>query len=49
MRNACDLLAASFIPESDWDYWYDSTPDTDKWFPERYLALPEKHGSVARR
>lgn len=48
MRTACDLLAASFIPESDWDHWYGSTPDTDKWFPERYLALPEKHGECRK-
>jgi len=48
MKTACELRAASFIPESDWGHWRDSTPDTSKSFPDRYLALPREHGECRK-
>lgn len=44
MKTPSDLHAASFIPESDWSNWRESTPDTASPFPERYLALPKEYG-----
>jgi len=48
MKTACDLRAASFIPESDWGLWRDSTPRTGTSFPDRFLALPKEHGECRK-
>ena len=47
MTTPFELRAASFIAESDWENWQNSTPNSNE-FPERYLALPSQYGECRK-